>query len=370
MQPPVSASRRTAIARLAILATAAVLLVAGCSKPCAHTEPVPTVLVQKAESATPVVEAWNGSIRSRHHATLAFAAAGRLTKTHVEVGDHVEAGTTLAELDPEPFSLALAQAEAQVRATGPSLDEAKRRFEAEERLSANGATSRTDLDAAASAYAAARSQQQAADAALGLARHQLRESRLVAPCAGRIAQRLVPNASVLAAGTPVLEFDSDGPAEALLVLPASRVNTLAIGQEVRLAARNATAEPIHLPGRITHIGQRSLAGGVHEVLVRLPDGAPVFPGESVVAELAIDNSAAAGVRLPLTAVQPTATPGQGNVFVVDAKTERLALRTVRYGTPHGADVIVSSGLRSGELVVVAGLPFLRDGQSARAQLRE
>lgn len=359
----------TVFTRHLTILSAIVLIAAGCSKPTPHAELIPTVIVRSAAPATPVVEAWNGTVRTRQHATLAFAVAGRLQKTCVEVGDHVAAGTVLAELDQEPFDLELEQAEAQARAAGPALEEAKRRFEAEERLSANGATSRTDLDAATSAYAAARSHQQAAEATLGLARRQQRESRLLAPCAGRIAQRLVPTASVIAAGTPVIEFDSDGPAEVVLTLPASRVGTLAIGQEVRVTSGLSGGKPVPVTGQITHIGLRSLAGGVHEVLVRLPGNTPAFPGESVIAELALAESAA-GVRLPLTAIQPAAEPGTGHVFVFDPQSQRLALRPVRYQAPHGADVLVSSGLRHGELVAVAGLPFLRDGQAAHAQQRE
>ncbi|HLP01374.1 MAG TPA: efflux RND transporter periplasmic adaptor subunit, partial [Opitutaceae bacterium] len=361
--------------RLPLVTTAlfaAVLLVTGCSKhAAAPADAARTVLVQRAVagSASSTAEAWNGSVRSPDRATLAFAVGGRLAKTFVEIGDRVEAGAVLAELDQEPFALELAQAEAQAQAAGPALEEATRRLEAEEQLRSSGATSRADFDAAASAFAAARSQKQAADAALGLARRQQRESRLLAPCAGRIAQRLLSNATVLAAGTPVLEFDSEGPAEVVVALPASRVGSLVVDQRVHVAAHLATAQPLQLEGRIAHIGQRSLGGSVHEVIVRLPADAAVFPGEAVVVEL-LAPTEPAGVTLPLTAIQPAAEVGSGHVFLFDTQAQRLTQRVVRYRTPHGAAAIVTAGVRPGDLVVVAGLPFLRDGQSARAQLRE
>ncbi|HLP08623.1 MAG TPA: efflux RND transporter periplasmic adaptor subunit [Opitutaceae bacterium] len=361
---------RPTLATTALLAAA--LFATGCGKPAAALADAPrTVLVQHAvaASASSAAEAWNGSVRSPDRATLAFAVGGRLTKTLVEIGDRVEAGSVLAELDPEPFALELAQAEAQALAASPAFEEATRRLQAEEQLRASGATSRADFDAAASAFAAARSHKQAAEAALGLARRQQRESRLLAPCAGRIAQRLLPNATVLAAGTPVLEFDSEGPAEVVLSLPAGRVGSLVVGQRVHVSTRLGTAEPLHLEGRIAHVGQRSLGGGVHEVLVRLPADAAVFPGEAAVVEL-VATTETAGVTLPLTAIQPAANPGSGHVFVLDSVSQRLARRAVQYRSPHGADVLVTDGVHPGELVAVAGLPFLRDGESARAQLRE
>lgn len=363
MQPTVS--RRRFPGYLASLSVAATLLLAGCSKPASPPETLPTVLVQPAAPGTPATEAWSGAVRSLHRATLAFAVAGRLAKTLVEVGDRVEAGAILAELEMEPFALELEQAEAQAQATGPALEEAKRRHEAEERLAANRATSRAELDSAASAHAAARSQQRAAQAALGLARRQERESRLIAPCNGRVAQRLATAGSVIAAGTPVLEFDSEDGAEVLLVLPGSRVSALAIGQEARVS----TGESPGVIGRITQISQRCLAGGVHEVLVRLPENAGLFPGQAVTVELAA-RQPAAGVRLPLTAIRPDAEFGSGNVFVFDPATRRLALRPVHYHAPQGGDVLVSSGVSEGELVAVAGLAFLRDGQTVHAKTRE
>lgn len=363
MQPTVS--RRRFPGHLAHLSVAATLLTAGCSKPASPPEPLPTVLVQPAAPGAPATEAWSGTVRSLHRATLAFAVAGRLAKTPVEVGDRVEAHSILAELEKEPFALELEQAEAQAQAAGPALEEAKRRHEAEERLSANRATSRAELDSAASAYASARSQQRAAQAALGLARRQERESRLIAPCNGRIAQRLAAAGSVIAAGTPVLEFDSEDGTEVLLILPGSRVSSLAIGQDARVS----TGEPPGVVGRITQISQRSLAGGVHEVLIRLPENAGLFPGQPVAVELAA-RQPAAGVRLPLTAIRPDAESGSGKVLVFDPATLRLALRPVHYHAPHGADVLVSSGVSEGELVAVAGLEFLRAGQTVHAKTRE
>ena len=363
MQPTVF--RRRIPSCLAPLSAAATLLLAGCSKPASRPEALPTVLVQAAAPATPATEAWSGTVRSLHRATLAFAVAGRLAKNLVEVGDRVEAHAILAELETEPFALELEQAEAQARAAGPALEEAKRRHEAEERLAANRATSRSDLDSAASAYAAARSQQRAAQAALGLARRQERESRLIAPCNGRVAQRLVSAGSVIAAGTPVMEFDSEDAAEVLLVMPSARVNSLTIGQEARVS----TGGPPWVVGRITQISQRSLAGDVHEVLIRLPENTALFPGQPVTVEIAT-RQPGAGVRLPLTAVRPDADFGSGKVLVFDPATQRLALRPVHYHAPRGGEVLVSCGVSEGELVAVAGLAFLRDGQTVHARTRE
>jgi RND family efflux transporter MFP subunit len=368
--PTFALLRSTPAGRTSVLVALVALTFAGCTKPAASsTENAQSVIVQAATPASAPTEAWSGTIRARDHATLSFSVAGHLQRLLVEVGDRVESGTVLAELEQEPFALSLRQAEAEAQAAAPALDEAQRRRDAEQRLHTAGATSRTDLDAAVSAHAAAAARLQAAEASLALARRQLRESRLLAPRAGRVAQRLVQSSTWVDAGATVIEFDPEGPIEVVLAVPATRAAHLTAGQEVVVTSRLSTPAPARAAGRISHIGQRSLAGGVHEVLVRLPDDAVAFPGEAVLATLpAADVSA--GVRIPITAVQPATDSGAGHVFVFEPKTRRLALRQVRFHSPHGADVIVDTGVRSGELVAVAGLPFLRDGQTARAQLRE
>lgn len=349
---------------LAALSAAVLLGFAGCSKPAKNPQPIQTVLVQPAHAGTTATEGWNGTVRSIHRATLAFTVAGRLSKTHFEAGERVEANAVLAELENEPFALEVAQAEAQAQASAPALEEAKRRHEAEERLAANRATSRAELDSAASAYAAALGQHRAALAALGLARRQERESRLLAPCNGRIAQRLVSAGSVVAAGTPVLEFDSEDEAEALVVVPSSRVHSLALGQEAQVSGERLPG----VIGRITQISRRSLSGGVHEVLIRLPENSPLFPGQPVSVELTAAQPAS-GVRLPITAIRPDTESGKGHVLVLNPATRRLRLRAVSYRAPEGAEVRVSSGVEVGELVVVAGTTFLWDGQEVHAQFR-
>lgn len=329
---------------------------------------IPTAIVQTVRPAGVSTDEWSGVVRARQTAQLAFSVAGRVERIAAEVGDRIERGEVLIELDQEPFRLQLQQAEAEARAAVPALAEATRRRDSEERLWSANATSRADHDAALSAFAAAASRAEAADAALGLARRALRESRLVAPAAGRVAQRLVQASAVVAPGTPVLEFDPESVAEVVLTVPGPRIAELAIDQPVDVRYRLTEATPSVATGRITHIGQRSLAGGVHEVLVRLPDTAAAFPGEAVVVRLPVTRSSTA-VRIPVTALQPT-KPGSAAVLVLDAASGAVRRRDVRFTAPQGDTALVSEGLRDGETVVVAGLSFLRDGQQVRAIRRD
>lgn len=346
------------------------LLGFGCGRPQVTESPViPTVIVQDVRTAGGMTEEWSGFVRAPENSSLAFSVAGRIRRIVVEVGDAVTAGALLAELDPEPFRLQLEQAQAEAATASPALAEATRRRDSEERLWRGGASSCAEYDAAVSAYAAARGRADTAAAALALAQRDLRESSLVAPTAGRIAQRFSPAATVVAAGTPVLAFDPAGTPEVMLAIPSSRLGEFSVGSELQVRCRLAESAPAIVPGRITHISQRSLAGGVHEVLVRLPESTRVFSGEAVTARL-LENHGSAGVAISTTAVQPLPASNTGVVWVLDPRTNVVRRREVQFGNFHGGEVIVQHGLGLGETIVATGWSFLRDGQQVQPRHRE
>jgi multidrug efflux pump subunit AcrA (membrane-fusion protein) len=75
------------------------------------------------------------------------------------------------------------------------------------------------------------------------------------------------------------------------------------------------------------------------------------------------NDEAAALVVPLTAL--TESDGSSVVFVVDptTKTVRKTSVTVSGIADHG--VRIATGLHAGDLVVIAGVQFLRDGMSVR-----
>lgn len=351
-------------------ALAATLLLAGCSaKNDDDASPSPAAaLVQVARVADTVASEWSGVARSREGATLAFSVPGRIRIVHADLGDQVQAGEVLMALDAEPFQLQLRQAEAEDKASAPALAEARRRMESEQRLWQAGATSQAEYEAVLSAHAAAAARSETAAANLALARRAMRESRLAAPTAGRLARRLVPAGTFVDAGTPVLEFDSTGTTEIVLAVPASHVAGLAAGQVVEVRSQLTAAAPVMEPGTITHVGQRSLAGGIHEVILRLPETTAVRPGEPVLARLP-SGAPREAVRLPATAVQRS-IDGSTAVLIVTPGSNVVRRREVRIASPLGADVILAEGVQAGEVVVATGASFLREGQTIRRVMRE
>jgi membrane fusion protein, multidrug efflux system len=70
-----------------------------------------------------------------------------------------------------------------------------------------------------------------------------------------------------------------------------------------------------------------------------------------------------GVVVPASAL--TEENGRPAVWVVDPKSETVALRDVDVLQYDAADVMISQGLETGEIVVTAGVQTLHPGQKVR-----
>jgi HlyD family secretion protein len=67
-----------------------------------------------------------------HQVELAFRVTGRIAKLDVDEGAHVEAGATLAQLDPVPFEQDVAAATAEMAMAQAQFDKATRGYRSEE----------------------------------------------------------------------------------------------------------------------------------------------------------------------------------------------------------------------------------------------
>ena len=69
------------------------------------------------------------------------------------------------------------------------------------------------------------------------------------------------------------------------------------------------------------------------------------------------------MTIPLAAI--IESDGKPSVWVVDQSTSTVALRTVEILRYDPSAVIISSGLRDGEVVVTAGVNALHPGQKVK-----
>lgn len=301
-----------------------------------------------------------GEIRARHESALAFRVGGQLARRHVDIGDRVERGQLLAELDPGDQELQVQAAQAQLQAAEAELGRARADHARYSSLAAESLVSRSTLDAQTAALRAAEGQARTARSQLDTARNQGEYTRLLAPDAGVIASRQAESGQVVGAGQTIFTLAADGAREVAIALPESHLGQFAVGQAVEVELWNrAGARP--LAGRIREVAPaadpqaRTYAARVAlddaDAAVELGQSARVYPV----------GARSAGRSVPLMALQPGPDGGDA-VWVVDPASGQVHLQPVQTGEYGSERVEVRSGLPVGALVVAAGGHLLREGQ--------
>lgn len=364
------AMRFTARIRTACVRTTGLILLAAALAACGNGEKVSSpprpVLVARADAATghgaDGLSAYAGEIRAREEAALSFRVGGKLVRRLVDVGDRVQRGDLLAELDPGDLRLQVEALQAELTAAEAQLARARADHARTASLSKDQLVSRSALDQQTAALRAAEGQARAARAQLDLSRNQAGYSQLRAPQDGVVASRQVEAGQVVAAGQSVFGLAADGGREVAFALPESNIRGFKVGQPVVIELWSAQGEQI--PGRIreiapaadpqarTYAARATLEGDAAQ-RVDLGQSARVY----VPAALSGD-----ALRLPLSALH-RGDKGQTVVWTVDPKVRNARRVPVQIG-PYAADgVAVLSGLKPTEWVVMAGGHLLHEGQA-------
>ncbi len=69
--------------------------------------------------------------------------------------------------------------------------------------------------------------------------------------------------------------------------------------------------------------------------------------------------------LPISAIAPSDQPGQGHVFVFDAKTQTVMKTPIKGKGATDNFAHIFEGIKAGDVVASAGVTFLRDGQKVK-----
>src|SRR5690606_15302052 len=138
----------------------------GAAESSAAAPQVPVVTVGKDRFAQ--AESWDGTLQAVREATIGAQAQGRIVKLHVQAGDEVKAGQTLAEIDAREATLAMSRDQAQLGESQATLSEARAAHARSRELYEKGFISKAALDQAAAALKVAEARQRQAQAGIGL----------------------------------------------------------------------------------------------------------------------------------------------------------------------------------------------------------
>jgi len=360
------------LAALAGLLAAALL--AGCEQGGANTPAassaaagIPARILQVAPQRVPIVLEAVGQVQGSKEVEVRARVSGILLKRLYNEGDFAREGAPLFQIDPVPYQIALAQANAQMAQERARQEQTRREATRLKTLAEEKAISQKEFDDAISAQKLSDATLQAAEANLRQAELNLSYTRVTAPVSGVAGRMARSEGSLVTAGqessllTTMNQVDpiwvrfslseSD-----LATLPDKRLDRIK-SAEVRLALPDGSPYP--LKGRLnfaaTQIDPR-LATQELRAEFRNP-GVRLLPGQFVRVQVA------AGERDNVFLVPQTAVIQTEKTFLVFTldKENKAAARPVQVGSWVGADWMILGGLNPGDRVILDNLLKVRPG---------
>ena len=157
---------------------------------------------------------------------LSFEISGQLKAINLQVGQKVELGDLLAEIDPRSLQTQVEQANAGVQQAQAQVDNADADFQRKQELLKRGVTTQAAFDQSNANLLTAQAQLDHARRQLELANHNLDRSKLLAPFSGTIARVEVKSFAQVAAGQSILTLYSDDRFETSFLVPAATFQSL------------------------------------------------------------------------------------------------------------------------------------------------
>jgi RND family efflux transporter MFP subunit len=302
-----------------------------------------------------------GQVRAKDEVSLAFRIDGRVIDRPVNVGDVLKPGQLVARLDPKDQQNALRTAQAHLSAAEAVLTQARLTFSRQQTLLKDGWTPRAKFDEAQQALLTAQAQVDAAQAQVRLAQDQLSYTELFADAAGAVTAKGAEPGEVIHAGQMIVQVARQGGRDAVFDVPEQLMRTGPRDPLVQLALTNDPS--VRATGRVREVSpQADSATRTWQVKVGIIDPPSAMQlGATVTGSIRL--SAPPGVEVPPTAL--TEANGRPAVWVVDPQSQIVSLRNVDVARYEPADVVISQGLETGEVVVTAGVQVLHPGQKVR-----
>ncbi len=333
---------------------------AGCSPTEPPAEPVRSVkVIQVGARSLQAQGEFAGEVKARVEAALGFRVAGKVISRSVQLGQTVQAGQVLAQLDPQDYGLASQAAQAQVSAAKTNLDLAAADVKRFQDLHRQGFISATELDRREAAWKAAQAQWEQAQAQAAVQTHQRDYTTLRADVVGVVTAVDVEPGQVVSAGMPVVRLAQKGPRDAVFALPEDLVAQWSAGTRVQVRAWGT--------GALTQGSVRERAAAAdpvtrtYAVKVSLPEDFAAPLGATVsVQPVAVGAGSAPVLTLPTQALRQDGK--HTAVWVLDMATMQVRSVNVSVASTDLNEAVIGSGLTPGQWVVATGVHVLTPGQ--------
>jgi multidrug efflux system membrane fusion protein len=326
--------------------------------------PASVGVVTVAKQNVPFYLTGLGTVTAFNTVTIHSRVDGQMMKVYFQEGQFVHTGDALADIDPRPFQVALAQAEGQLAKDTASQADAKVDLARYQQLYQEGVIAKQQLDTQQATVGQAAGAIQADQAQIDNEKLQLTYAHIVAPIDGRVGIRLVDAGNIVHAADPggILVITQVTPISVIFTLPED--NLPQVVSEMRKGKLKVEA---YNRDNGTKLADGSLETVDNEIdqttgTVRLK---AKFPNT----DLSLWPNQFVNIRLLLSVrngaiIVPTATIQAGSqglfVYVVGSDSKAEA-RPIQVDFAEGNLSVIRQGLQAGEQVVFDGQDKLQPG---------
>ena len=330
-------------------------------------EPAMPVRVVAAEKRDlPVHLKAIGTVMPLNTVTVRSRVDGQLLRVTFEEGQRVEKGDLLAEIDPEPYRIELAQAEGQQRQNQAQLETARTDLRRLELLFEKKLVTNQEMDAQKSLVHEREGTVAADQARVDQARLQLAYTRIEAPIRGRIGLRRVDAGNLVRAGDSggLFVITETQPIAIQFTVPEvdlqKVVEPLRAGERLVVEAWDRNEKSQLATGVLKTVdNQIDLATGTLRLKAEFAnEDERLFPNQFVNVQVRVRTLRDVLV-IPAAAVQ---FGSRGTyVYIVNGQS-KVTIREIGLGATDGTSQAITSGLSPGDAVVLEGIDRLREGR--------
>lgn len=301
-------------------------------------EQLPAVKVVDAKSEiVPIDEKYSVTLQAYAINNIAPQSGGRILSIKAEVGDFVQKGQVLAQMDKAQ----LEQAELQLNNLKSEYTRAKALYE-------KGGVSKSDFETIELQYKVANTTYE----------NLLTNTILKSPLNGVVSARNYDEGDMYTMSAPLYVVQQINPVKALVAVSEKNYSLLKKGIEVEFTPEALNGKTY--VGKVTRI-HPTVDAATHTIVAEVTIDNPKFelrPGMYSSARVIFSKGSA--IVVPDTAVLKQQGSGVRTVYVLKADGT-VELRIVEVGRHIGSEYVILSGVQAGEKVVVSGQSLLRSG---------
>ncbi len=344
-------------------------LFAGCGNksnaPAGPPPPVKVVMQQVKVADAVYHDEYPGTVTALNQVDLRPQVSGFISGIYFRDGDRVKKGQLLYSVDAQLYNANYQQAVANSSVAEANLVRAQKDADRYHQLDKQDAVAKQLVDNADAALEVARKQYAAAKANIEAVATNVRYTKIYSPFDGRIGISQVKPGTAVTAGQTVLNtVSTDGELAVDFNVDQREVFRFTdlmkdknIHDSTFTIALGTTVYPY--PGKIAFLDRAvdPQTGTIRTRLVFPNKEQKLIPGMNVTVRVK-NNASTRSMLIPYKAI----TEQLGEFFVyVPSDSGRVSQQKVTFGKQIGADVIIKTGLKEGDSVVVQGVQNLREG---------